>query len=137
MKKLNLLFAILIGFLLVSCSSNDDSESNSDIIIGKWRTIEKYESNVQVELETCEPHFYTEYKSDKSITADRILSNEFPEECGFVSTEFGWNWTNLGNNQYRIRYMEEQGTIITVYKEGENLVIESADGITKTIREPF
>lgn len=33
--------------------------------------------------------------------------------------------------------MEEQGTIITVYKEGENLVIESADGITKTIREPF
>ncbi|EAZ94815.1 hypothetical protein FBBAL38_10262 [Flavobacteria bacterium BAL38] len=54
-----------------------------------------------------------------------------------MSTELGWNWTNLGNNQYRIRYMEEQGTIITVYKEGENLVIESADGITKTIREPF
>jgi hypothetical protein len=32
--------------------------------------------------------------------------------------------------------MEEQGTLITVYKEGENLVIESPDGI-KTIREPF
>jgi hypothetical protein len=137
MKKLKLLFAILIGFLIFSCSSNDDSESNSDIIIGKWRMIEKYESNIQVELETCEPHFYTEYKSDKSIIGDRILSDEFPEECGIVSTELGWNWTNLGNNQYRIRYLEEQGTIITVYKEGENLVIESPDGITKTIREPF
>ncbi|WP_445454772.1 hypothetical protein [Flavobacterium sp. 25HG05S-40] len=136
MKKLNLLFAILIGFLLFSCSSKDDSEFNSDIIIGKWRTIAKYESNIQVELETCEPHFYTEYKSDKSIISDRILSNEFPEECGIVTSELGWNWKNLGNNQYRIRYLEEQGTIITLYKEGENLVIESPDGI-KTIREPF
>jgi hypothetical protein len=137
MKKLNLLFSILIGVLMFSCSSNDDSESNSDIIIGKWRTIERYESNIQVELETCAPHFYVEYKSDKYIISDRILSDEFPEECGMVSTELGWNWKNLGNNQYRIRYLEEQGTIITIYKEGENLVFESADGISKTIAEPF
>jgi hypothetical protein len=137
MKKLNLLFVILIGILMFSCSSNDDSESNSDIIIGKWRIIEKYESNIPVELETCEPHFYTEYKSDKSIIGDRIVSDEFPEECGILSTEFGWNWKNLGNNQYRIRYLEEQGSIITVYKEGDNLVIISPDGITKTVREPF
>jgi hypothetical protein len=77
MKKLKLLFAILIGFLIFSCSSNDDSESNSDIIIGKWRMIEKYESNIQVELETCEPHFYTEYKSDKSIIGDRFYLMNF------------------------------------------------------------
>lgn len=91
MKKLNLLFRILTAVFIISCSSNDDSDSNNDIIIGKWRTIEKYESNVQVELETCEPHFYTEYKSDKSIIGDRILSDEFPEECGIVISELGWN----------------------------------------------
>tara|TARA_B110001452_G_C15172263_1_gene407409 strand:- start:164 stop:574 length:411 start_codon:yes stop_codon:yes gene_type:complete len=136
MKKLKLAFGILIGTLILSCSS-DDSNSNNDIIIGKWRTIEKFESDIQVELETCEPHFYTEYSADKSIIADRILSDEFPEECGIVISELGWNWTNLGNNKYRFRYLEEQGSILTIYKEGGNLVIESPDGITRTIREPF
>lgn len=129
-------YRLLIGLLIFSSCSNDDSQSN-DIIIGKWRTIEKYESNVQIELEICEPHFYTEYKSDKSIISDRILSGEFPEECGIVLTELGWNWENLGNNQYRIRYLEEQGTIFNIYKEGKNLVIENANEITKIVREPF
>ncbi len=104
--------------------------------VGKWRIIEKHESGIQVDLTTCEPHFYTEYKADKWIISYRI-SDTYPQECGLVSTELGWNWSNLGNNKYRIRHLEEQGQIFTIYKDGESLVIENPDGITKRIFEPY
>ncbi len=135
MTKLKLTFLLLIVATMLGCSSDDDS--SSDIIIGKWRPIARFESNVQVDLSTCEPHFYTEYRADKSILSDRIITNEFPEECGIVATELGWNWRNLGNSQYRIRYLEEQGTVVKIYRDGENLVIESLDGVTRTVMEPF
>ena len=49
MKKNWIYYTILIGLMIFSsCSNNDDSNRNNDIIIGKWRTIEIYESNVAV-----------------------------------------------------------------------------------------
>ena len=117
MKIKKLLCGILIGLLILSsCSSDDDSDSNTDIVIGKWRAIEKYESGMQVELSVCLPHLYTEFRSDKSINGGKIITDDFPEECGIIDFELGWNWNNLGNNQYRIRYFEEQGQVFTFYK---------------------
>ncbi len=138
MKKMKLLNSILIGLIILSsCSNDDDSNSSNDIIIGKWRAIERFESNVQVDLPVCLPHLYTEYKADKSIRGDKIITNDFPQECGTLDFELGWNWSKVSNNQYRIRYLDEQGQIFTFYKEGQNLIKENPDGITKTIYEPF
>ena len=138
MKKLSLLLTLLIGLLILSsCSNDDDFESNNDIIIGKWRAIEKYESNVQVELSVCRPHLYVEFRADKSIHGGKIITNDFPEECGTIDFELGWNWNNLGNNQYRIRHLDEQGQVVTYSKDGMNLIEENPDGITKIIYEPY
>ena len=138
MKTITLCCVLLMGLLIFqSCSSDDELEAGSDIIIGKWRAIERYESNVPVTLPVCLPYLYTEYKANRSINGDKIMTPDFPEECGIITFDLGWNWKNLGNNQYRIRYLEEQGQVFTCYKEGDNLVEENPDGITKTIYEPY
>ena len=137
MKNIYLFSILIFSILIISSCSNDDDNSTPDIIIGKWRAIEKYESNVQVDLPTCLPHLYTEYKTDKSIIGDKIITDDFPEECGIIAFELGWKWDNLGNNQYRIKYLEEQGQVVTFYKEDENLVEESPDGITKFVYEAY
>ena len=138
MKKVNLFCGILFSLLILSsCSNDDESDNSNDIIIGKWRAIEKYESNVQVEIPVCLPYLYNEYKADKSIDGGKVITDDTPEECGQVFTEFGWNWSNLGNNQYRIRHLEEQGQVFTFYKDGVNLIKEYPDGITKIILESY
>ncbi|WP_062055468.1 hypothetical protein [Aquimarina longa] len=137
MHKLKLPIAFLTGiFILISCS-NDDSDNNNDIIIGKWKAIEKYESNQIIDLEICKSFIYVEYKADNWIEGGRIISDNFPEECQNILFELGWNWKNLGDNKYQIRYLEERGQIFTFYKNGANLVEENPDGITKIIYEPY
>ncbi len=136
MKKLKLFYGILIGILILSsCSSNDNF--NSDIIIGKWRAIEKYETDQLVDLPTCLPHLYVEYKADNTVSGGKIISDNFPDECNSIISDLGVVWENLGNNTYRIGHFNEQGTVSTIYRDGENLVIESINGITKIKYEPF
>ncbi|MBQ0768730.1 MAG: hypothetical protein KBT58_05525 [Bizionia sp.] len=138
MKGIKLMLGVLIGLtIFLSCSSDDDSESNHDIIIGKWKAIQRFESNVEVDVPVCLAHLYSEYNEDKSIGGGVILATDLPEECGTIDFELGWNWNNLGNNQYRIRYLEEQGQLFVFYKDGDNLVEENPDGITKTIYQPY
>ena len=134
MKKIKLFYSILLVFILLSsCTSNDDS----DIIIGKWRAIEKYESNQLIDLPTCLPHIYTEYKADKSVSGDKIISDTFPEECNLLDFDGGIVWKNLGNSMYQIGHVNEQATIYKIYKNGVNLVEESSNEMTKIIYEPY
>ncbi|MCF7569693.1 hypothetical protein L3X37_15205 [Sabulilitoribacter arenilitoris] len=133
MKKIKLFCGILLGLVfLSSCSSSDDS----DIIIGKWRAIEKYESNQQIDLPTCLPHIYTEYKADNTVSGGKIISDNFPEECNLLDFDGSVVWKNLGNSMYRIGHINDQGTTYKIYKEGVNLVEESSNGITKIVYEP-
>ena len=122
--------------IFFSCSGDGGNASN-DIIVGKWRAIEKYESNQIVALPTCLPHIYTEFKADNSVTGDKIISNDFPDECNLVQFDLGVVWENLGNSIYRIGYINEQGNLTKIYKEGLNLVMEDPDGTTKLIYEPY
>lgn len=137
--KLKIFYGIFIGLILFSaCSKDDDSNNNNtDIIIGKWRAIEKFESNMPVSLPVCSSHIYTEYKANNMIDGGKIISNDFPDECSNIEFAFGFNWKNLGDSKYRIRQNEEQGQIFTFYKEGANLVSEDPDGITKIVFEPY
>ena len=122
--------------IFFSCSGDGGNASN-DIIVGKWRAIEKYESNQIVALPTCLPHIYTEFKADNSVTGDKIISNDFPDECNLVQFDLGVVWENLGNSIYRIGYINEQGNLTKIYKVGLNLVMEDPDGTTKLIYEPY
>lgn len=124
---------LLLSIFLSSCSNSDDP----DIIIGKWRAIEKYESNQLTDLPTCLPHIYIEYKANKSVSGSRIISNAFPEECNLLNFDLGVVWKNLGNSMYQIGHVTEQGTIYKIYKSGVNLVEESSNGTTKIIYEPY
>lgn len=138
MKAIPLYFKIVFVFLILhSCTDNSNEESNNDIIIGKWRAIEQYDENALADLPICDAHLFKEFKTDKSIISGKIRTADFPQECETLEIETGWNWSNLGNNYYRIRYLEEQGAVFTYYKNEENLVEEHPDGITKIIYEPY
>jgi len=142
MRKLKLFYVLITGLtILSSCSnsdeSNNDLNSSNDIIIGKWRAIEKYESNQIVELPICLPHIYTEYNTDKSVSGDRIISDSYPDECNLLEFNLGIVWNNLGNNYYQIGAINEQGTTYKLYKDGINLVEENSNGTIKIIYEPY
>ncbi|TYA58920.1 hypothetical protein [Formosa maritima] len=137
MKDLKIVIIILFGFAILLSCSNDDENSENDIIIGKWVPIARYESNQQIELSLCDPFFYTEYYKDHTVISNRIETTQFPDECGMTISELGIVWENLGNRKYKIRHIDEQGTVFTIYKEASNLVIESPDNITKTVLEPY
>lgn len=137
MKNIPQLICLLFIVLILSCSSNDDSNNTNDIIIGKWRPIEQYESNVQVDLETCQPYVYYEYGADNSVGGGFIVEDNMPDECGPPEFENGWKWQNQGNNQYRIYRNDDEGRIFTFYKEQENLVEEHPNGTTIIIYAPY
>jgi hypothetical protein len=137
MNKLKLYSGFLMMLLIFFSCSGDGGNASNDIIVGKWRAIEKYESNQIVALPTCLPHIYTEFKADNSVTGDKIISNDFPDECNLVQFDLGVVWENLGNSIYRIGYINEQGNLTKIYKDGLNLVMEDPDGTTKLIYEPY
>lgn len=137
MNKLKLFCGFLMMLLILFSCSGDGGNASNDIIVGKWRAIEKYESNQIVALPTCLPHIYTEFKADNSVTGDKIISNDFPDECNLLQFDLGVVWENLGNSIYRIGYINEQGNLTKIYKEGLNLVMEDPNGITKLIYEPY
>ena len=135
MKHLKNIIGILLSFFMLSACSSDDDNSSSNIIVGKWQPIEKYQSNQQIDLDLCEPFFYVEYNADHSVFSNRIETNQFPDECGIIISEFGVVWVSLGNNQYRIDRPDHEGPILTIYKEGVNLAIENSE--IKTVYQPY
>ncbi|MFD2551828.1 hypothetical protein ACFSQP_08370 [Bizionia sediminis] len=138
MKKHNFIYVVsLATLLLVACSSSDDAGTSEDIIIGKWRAIEKYESNQAVDLPLCLPHIFVDYKPDNTVDGGKILSDSFPESCNQTLFDSGIIWENLGNGNYHIGTVNETGRIYNIFKEGVNLVEINPDGITKIIYEPY
>jgi hypothetical protein len=140
MKKNWIYYTILIVLMIFSsCSNNDDSNRNNDIIIGKWRTIEIYESNVAVEILACTSEFYTEFKSNNTVFGFRVTPNTFPDPCNQEFFNTGVTWENLGNSIYKFDVINVEGdeNIKKFYKDGENLVEESLDGVYKKVYEPY
>jgi hypothetical protein len=129
---------LLAFFFLVSCSKDDaNSIEDKDIIIGKWKVVEKYEFNELVDLPICLPHIFTEYKLDHTVSGGKIISNNFPAECNMILFDSGVVWDNLGHNNYRIGNINDHGNIYVIYKDGMNLVEEHPDGVTKLIYTPY
>ncbi|PIV97667.1 MAG: hypothetical protein COW43_01945 [Flavobacteriaceae bacterium CG17_big_fil_post_rev_8_21_14_2_50_31_13] len=87
-------------------------------------------------MPTCLPHQYITFKSNSEFSGGRIESSNYPDECYTIS--FGLtNWEYLGNSKYKIGDKNEQGETFTITKVGNNLSMLNANGITKTIYEPY
>ncbi len=117
MKKLALIITFMA--LILSCSSDDDS--NTDNIVGQWQMIERYESDVEVEV-GCSQYYYSEFKSNNQLSADYINFDNTPAECTTVTFEI-LLWRKSGND-YEI-YVNPDEIISVAYFDGDNLVIES------------
>ncbi|WP_422107010.1 lipocalin family protein [Winogradskyella sp.] len=121
MKKVFVLISCVL--LLISCSSDDSN--GVDSIVGQWQMIERFESNVQVEV-GCSQYYYTEFMSNNELGGGYIDFSTTPMECATVTFEL-LRWRKSGNN-YEI-YVDPSDIISVAYFEGDNLVIEpnSAD----------
>ncbi|UPQ78098.1 hypothetical protein M0M57_10735 [Flavobacterium azooxidireducens] len=137
MKIMRLLYVFLAGFMLFSSCSNNNDDSNNDIIIGKWRTIERYESDEPQEILPCTLEYYKEFKSNNTVAGFIVTPNTFPDPCNQVYTDFGLIWENTGNSNYKFKTTTGTEYTIKIYKVGENLVEEYPDGITKLVYEPY
>ena len=139
MKRILLYCVISFCFTIFSsCSNSDDSGGNNDIIVGKWKLIERYESDQLVEFASCGNPFDIEYKADNTYFSFLVTPGTFPGDCEVEYSDTGLIWTNLGDSNYR--FISDNGEIelfIKTYKNEENLVQEYSNGIVKAVFEPF
>ncbi|MCF6279284.1 MAG: lipocalin family protein [Flavobacteriaceae bacterium] len=100
MKKLNLVCIILIGLMIFSsCSSHDDSNSDS-IIIGVWKSIKRVHvcatgNEVIEDFPTCVQESRLTFKSNGTFNDINYVSDD-TGTC-MLFTENG-TWTLIGNN---------------------------------------
>ncbi len=77
MKKQKLLILLLISILFYSCQKDD----SPDIVIGKWRVIQQFDSTGEIALELCTPYIFTEFTENNTLFSGRIESPDFPDQC--------------------------------------------------------
>lgn len=114
MKKNLLFFAILLSFVFVGCSSDDDSGSpaGADSIVGSWEIYEVYTSftfdgmgtfEETISTSTCSTTPVISINADGSLTAtDFEVDYDFNdnEEC-FIYGENSGTWEDLGDGNFR------------------------------------
>ena len=143
-KRLRLFFSFPLAifccsllFVLFSCSDGRKESITPDIIVGKWKIHRLFESDTEVDIISCDATWVIEFKADKSIDSYDSDPQNYPDECPPKISQSGWNWINRGNNQYEIRYLEEQGEIDIFYKDKDYLVRELHNGTTIVVYESY
>ena len=74
MKKLNLLFALLIGLTITSCSNNDDSDNTENPLIGVWLRIDSNET----------------FEDRYTFNSNQTGNNYFHDGSFTNSSDFNW-----------------------------------------------
>lgn len=105
MKKIALLLALTVGFLITSCSKSDSPTPTPtpDAIIGVWKLTSETKQNgsnppVATVLTTCAKNSsYTFDASGTGLYAPYALSGT---NCNAGTTQV-FTWTNTGNNIYK------------------------------------
>jgi len=108
MKRLNLIFIILIGLSILSCSSEDENKISQDLIIGKWKPRKFIEifseaGEINQELSVCQQReeisFYPNADFSRQYFYDYVNG-----ECTGTNenNRVSGTWKKVGPNQFHI-----------------------------------
>ena len=104
MKKLRVLFLLILTLSLNNCSDDDASpEINEvDLIIGKWKLIERTENSTELTISGCELENFIEYLSDGKVK-DTYYEPDSANigECIEFMDNSG-NWNKISDSNYNI-----------------------------------
>jgi len=70
---------LLVAFIIIGCSSNDDLENNTELIIGKWNLDSRFSENGTNEnLDECEKRTNITFKVNNTFDLDsyRTINND-------------------------------------------------------------
>ena len=127
----NIFKVIILIFFFQSCS-NESNQNNNDFIVGKWKAIERYRSDVQIDLGICDPYMLYEFNQDNSSRLFNETKKQPPNTlCG--ETMLGWNiWKNIGNGNYELQ--DKSGQVAsTFYIDNSNLIQQYNDRDEKVV----
>lgn len=105
MKKLLKISALtIISFLMFNCTKDEVTPTNSDPIIGKWRTISETENGVAEVLSACELMDRYEFKPD-GVYVNQSYESEggacVLEPNGGLPTGSTAKWVKTASNAYK------------------------------------
>ena len=138
MKKLTLMLCALT-FIISSCSSDDDSSSGQDPIIGTWNLHQRFTNDVEEVLTSCQKQETFTFSSDGSAQYEYYEINN--ENC-VLEESFTATWSNEGNNNYDLTAFGETSTQ-NINFEGNTFYYEFTDSdddidpVFNTIREVY
>ena len=98
MKKLILLLSVF-ALVFTSCSSDDDSSSSQDQLIGTWKYYKYFENGVEETLEPCENQDTSVFSANGDFSGSFYIDNA--GTCELDETLTG-TWNNEGNGSYSI-----------------------------------
>ena len=128
MKKLNLLFGILIALTVMSCSSDDDdSNSNEPIIIGEWVLVNQIYNGQNEILSPCELQETLTFNSNETLVS--YYTDNDPCEFFTENQQYSLNGVELTilfgqNSDFRYNVLTLSSTVLSIenfYRNGETL----------------
>ena len=78
---------MVVSLSFTYCSDDDNPEKNSDIVIGEWRAIQQFESDVIIDLPTSLQCIYITFQADNKFFSNLISSSDLPDECNGLNFE--------------------------------------------------
>ena len=122
MKKLILCLSAL-AFVLTSCSSDDDSSSSQDPLIGTWKVFKYFENGVEVPLEPCENEETLVFSANGDLSITDYIDNA--GACEIDEAASG-TWTNISSGSYSTTIFGDTFTVEITF-EGNTFYIEDND----------
>ena len=122
MKKLILCLSAL-AIVFTSCSSDDDSSSSQDPLIGTWKVFKYFENGVEVPLEPCENEETLVFSANGDLSFTDYIDNA--GTCEIDESATG-TWTNLGSGSYSTTLFGFTSTEEITF-EGNTFYIEDND----------
>lgn len=133
MKKLNLIFGILIGVTILSCSSDDDSSkqqtisANESTIIGKWILVNQIYNGQNENLSSCELQETLTFNSNGTLIS--YYTDHDPCDFFTENQQFELDGNELKilfgeNSDFRYNVMNLNATELSFknfYRNGETL----------------
>ncbi|MDN3667523.1 hypothetical protein ACFFU1_10050 [Algibacter miyuki] len=109
MKKINVLFTFLIALTILSCSSDDNNNSDNDPIVGVWKPIKEIEtyndnSTIEFEYTACQQRSRFTYNANGTANIVEFVNDEITGDCVQRTDPVltSANWEKSENGKYRL-----------------------------------